>query len=454
MDFFNLMNKFRCDKTADYTHISMLPHGGLYKIPNEDLEEFYGQYNKCIEKGATFGILERPKDVGPMLVDVDIAKESDQLEKLYTRERTIEYARCFQKHLLGNTSLKSVDCWVLEKRPYLDGKGSCKNGFHLHFPTVWMVRAHRSFITKLVKSTNIEREFETLDDSAVRNNWLLYGSRKTVDQGPYKATYIVKTDGTLQRKRSSSILVRTLSIRNNQSRVTTSILERCLPKEIKQNKPKNNHCVDNDLITRCMETLDPSRADDYHNWIKVGCVLYTIDKENGFQRWDDFSRQSYKYDEDYLYKTWGRFRDYNYTIGTLVYLAKEDDPSFTVGVSLEPKRLLTTLGQVDQVYTYRKLVKMCKEKGIRGYMALSFDELCDVLVIPRQKKDESCKNIRTTPREVTLVEITSGERKTFKSIYAAAKSIGRNPGSISLKKNTLKTLKSKVDNREYRVEIV
>ena len=42
----------------------------------------------------------------------------------------------------------------------------------------------------------------------------------------------------------------------------------------------------------------------------------------------------------------------------------------------------------------------------------------------------------------------------FKSIYAAAKSIGRNPGSISLKKNTLKTLKSKVDNREYRVEIV
>ena len=41
----------------------------------------------------------------------------------------------------------------------------------------------------------------------------------------------------------------------------------------------------------------------------------------------------------------------------------------------------------------------------------------------------------------------------FKSIYAAAKSIGRNPGSISLKKNTLKTLKSKVDTCEYRVEV-
>ena len=82
MNFFNLMNKFRCDKIADYTHVSMYPHGGLYKIPNEDLEEFYGQYNECIRRGAKFGILERPKDVGPMLVDVDIAKESNQLQKL------------------------------------------------------------------------------------------------------------------------------------------------------------------------------------------------------------------------------------------------------------------------------------------------------------------------------------------------------------------------------------
>ena len=86
-------------------------------------------------------------------------------------------------------------------------------------------------------------------------------------------------------------------------------------------------------------------------------------------------------------------------------------------------------------------------------MALSFDELCDVLAIPKQKKDESCKDIRTTPIKVTLVETTSGERKTFKSIYSAAKSIGRNPGSVSVKKNTSKTLKSKFDSCEYRVEI-
>ena len=440
MNFFDLMNKFKCDKTADYTHVSMLPHGELYRIPDEDMEVFYGQYSKCIEKGAKFGILERPKDIGPMLVDVDIAKRADLLERLYTKERTIEYAKCFQKHLLENTDLKSVDCWILEKRPYLDGKGNCKNGFHLHFPTVWMTRAHRSFITKLVKDTTIEQEYETLDDSAVRNNWLLYGSRKTEKQGSYKVKYIVETDGTILKKRSSSILVKTLSIRNNQSKVTTSILESCLPKETKRQQSKPTTPLNDSLLTRCMDALDSSRADDYHDWIRIGCILYTIDKENGFQRWDDFSKQSYKYDENYLYKTWSRFKNYNYTIGTLIYMAREDDEDFTVG---EPK--------VER-QTCRKLVKVCREKGIRGYMTMSFEELCDVLDLPRQKKDESCKNIRT-PIKVTLVETTSGERETFKSIYSAAKSIGRNPGSISAKKNTLKTLKSKFNDSEYRVEI-
>ena len=428
-------------RESDYTHVSMLPHGGLYRIPNEDMEVFCGQYSKCIEKGAKFGILERPKDIGPMLVDVDIAKKADRLERLYTKERTVEYAKCFQKHLLENTDLKSVDCWILEKKPYLDGKGNCKNGFHLHFPTVWMTRAHRSFITKLVKDTNIEQKYETLDDSAVRDNWLLYGSRKTEKQGSYRVRHIVETDGTVQRKRSSSILVKALSIRDNQSKITTSILESCLPKETKQNNPKTTTPLDDSLLTKCMEALDSSRADDYHDWIRIGCILYTIDKKNGLQRWDDFSKQSYKYDEDYLHKTWTHFKDYNYTIGTLIYMAKEDDENFTVGESKTIK------------YTYRKLVRVCKEKGIRGYMALSFDELCNVLAIPKQKKDESCKDIRTTPIKVTLVETTSGERKTFKSIYSAAKSIGRNPGSVSTRKNTSKTLKSKFNNSEYRVEI-
>ena len=302
--------------------------------------------------------MERPKDIGPMLVDVDIAKESNKVESLYTRGRVVEYAKCFQKYLMDYTGLESVDCYVLEKPPYMN-KGNCKNGFHLHFPTVWMSKNHRSLITKLVKETNITREFETLDDAAVRNNWLLYGSRKAEDQSPYKLSFVVNTDGTITTRRSSSILFKTLSIRNNPTKTTTTILEKYIdrPKEGRPLSPTS--LADNNLITRCMEALDPSRADDYHDWIKIGCILYTIDKANGFQRWDSFSSLSQKHDLDYLFKTWGRFKEYNYTIGSLVYLAKQDNPNFSV------KEPMTRL--LGHRYTRRQLINMCRGRKLHNY---------------------------------------------------------------------------------------
>ena len=128
-----------------------------------------------------------------------------------------------------------------------------------------------------------------------------------------------------------------LSIRNNITGVTNRVLEKFIEspaiRRKQRSKPLNATAgsVYDSLLTRCMNALDPSRADDYHDWIRIGCILYSIDKENGFQRWDEFSKQSYKYDEDYLHKTWSRFKDYNYTIGSLIYMAKEDDESFTVG---------------------------------------------------------------------------------------------------------------------------
>ena len=446
MSFYGLMNKYKVNREDNsYTHVSIFPYGGLYNIPNEDIEEFYNQYNLQIRNGAKFGILERPKDIGPMLVDVDIAKKSTTLEALYTKDRVLAYATTFQKYLITHTDITDhakLECYVLKKKPYLDTKGNCKNGFHLHFPSVWMTRAHRSFITKLVKDTNIEQEYETLDDSAVRNNWFLYGSRKTEKQGSYILKYSVNVDGSSCPKKSTTSLVRTLSIRNNVTGVTNKVLEKFIkssPKPSKQTeggKPKTTKPLNDSLLTRCMDALDSSRADDYHDWIRIGCILYTIDKENGFQRWDDFSKQSYKYDEDYLYKTWSRFKDYNYTIGSLIYMAREDDESFTV----------------RKVYTKRELLKMCKDKELKAFTTKTVDELCSLLCLPFQEKNAR-GGTKCTSGVVTLTNVENNETQTFKSIYSAAKFVGRNPGSVSVRKNTSKTLKSKFDNSEYRVEI-
>ena len=99
-------------------------------------------------------------------------------------------------------------------------------------------------------------------------------------------------------------------------------------------------------------------------------------------------------------------------------------------------------------FTVQQLANMCKERGLKRCSTLN--ELCNVLGLP-----PPCDKPRGGPRRpVVLVEINSGEGTDFKSIYSAAKAIGRNPGSIHLKKNTEKTLKSKVDDREYQILIL
>ena len=430
MSFYSLMNKYKVNRgDDDYTHVSMFPYGGSYNIPNENIEEFYNQYNLQIRNGAKYGILERPKDIGPMLVDIDIVKPSEKIQSLYTKERVMMYALSFQKYLMSHTDITDhtkLECYVLEKKPYLDTKGNCKNGFHLHFPFVWMTREHRSLITKLVKELDIEQKYETLDDSAVRNNWFLYRSRKTETQGSYILKYSINVDGSTNPKRPRDGCVRTLSIRNNLTGITNKVLDKFIKSSpAKQGKPKPTTPLDDSLLTRCMEALDPSRSDDYHDWIKIGCILYTIDKENGFQRWDEFSKLSYKYDEDYLIKTWRRFKDYNYTIGSLIYLAREDDEDFSI----------------RKVYTKRELLEICKDKGLKAYTTKS------------QEKNKKGGVKRSLRKVVTLTNVENNQTLTFKSIYSASKFIGRNPGSVSTRKNTSKTLKSVFDNSEYRIEI-
>ena len=438
MSFYSLMNKYKVDKTEDYTHVSMFPYGGCYKIPDESIEEFYNQYNLQIRAGGKYGILERPKDIGPMIVDIDIVKPSEEKQSLYTKGRVMVYATAFQNFLKTHTDIddnKKLECYVLEKKPYLDGKGNCKNGFHLHFPFIWMSREHRSLVTKFVKELDIEQEFETLDDSAVRNNWFLYRSRKTDTQGSYILKYSIDFDMSTNPKRPGDGCVRKLSIRNNPTGITNKVLDVFLEKppvrKRQELKPKTSS--DDSLISRCMESLDPSRADDYHDWIKIGCILHTIDKESGFQRWNDFSKQSHKYDEDYLTKTWHYFKNYNYTIGSLIYLAREDDEKFFI----------------RKIYSRRELLEKCEDRGIKYFKDKSVSELCNLLCLPPQEGNGK----RLLGKTVKLINVETKESQTFKSIYSAAKFVGRNPGSISGKKNTCKIIESVFDNVKYTVEI-
>ena len=135
MSFFSLMNKYKVsrEQSQEHSHVSMLPYGGLYNIPDDELEEFYEEYNKHIRDGAKYGILEKPKNIGPMIVDIDISKPLEEMTltkskerkpkgRLYTNERVKQYVKAFQERLANYTDItdhSKLECYVLEKRPYI-----------------------------------------------------------------------------------------------------------------------------------------------------------------------------------------------------------------------------------------------------------------------------------------------------------------------------------------------
>lgn len=81
-------------------------------------------------------------------------------------------------------------------------------------------------------------------------------------------------------------------------------------------------------IMELVTMLNPERADNYDDWIRVGWCLHTINphSEELFLIWDEFSRKSRKYDENACEKEWSKMRPTGLTIGSLHFWAQQDNP--------------------------------------------------------------------------------------------------------------------------------
>ena len=50
------------------SHCMMYPHGGNFQIGNKDIYNFYKDYTTLIQNGECIGMLEKPLDMGPMIL--------------------------------------------------------------------------------------------------------------------------------------------------------------------------------------------------------------------------------------------------------------------------------------------------------------------------------------------------------------------------------------------------
>lgn len=84
-------------------------------------------------------------------------------------------------------------------------------------------------------------------------------------------------------------------------------------------------CEDYDLIKALVECLNSDRVETYDKWLDVGFCLYNID-EDLLELWDEFSQKSCKYTSGECEKFWYKMSKKNFTIGSLKYWAKQDNP--------------------------------------------------------------------------------------------------------------------------------
>ena len=99
-------------------------------------------------------------------------------------------------------------------------------------------------------------------------------------------------------------------------------------KKIEEKHKMNNVNMD-EIIEIMNKCISPIRANDYNSWIEVGMCLYNIeesDNDSCFKLWDDFSKQSDKYDEVECCKKWHSFRKGGLNVGSLYYFGQQDNP--------------------------------------------------------------------------------------------------------------------------------
>ena len=379
-----------------YTHVSLIQPKGKYSLSSRMvMDKFWMLYSKIIlsEEETILGIAEVPQQHTAVIVDVDLKfemKYHPEQPTLYTEKFVEQLVHIYQdvlSEVVKDIQPSDLMCVLLEKPMYQspDNYDHWKNGFHLHFPKLFLSRVDQEIIiipkvrqymsenrhgildefnTFVDQLVNLKRITDLIDMATTRNAWLLYGSRKTEQQETYKISKIydfkmekmdiieafidyVVYDGEDERIQLTDAniefhLPRILSIFPSNRPVKETLPQiftsSSLLPFIQHKKPiiaeddnRDENQVEQDIQTarNIIKFLDPKRADTYMDWMTIGWALYNISQgsSDGMEIWLDFSRQSSKFNEVKCIYEWSHMEDRKkITLGTLKFFAKQDQP--------------------------------------------------------------------------------------------------------------------------------
>ena len=365
----------------EFTHTSL--SGGSYYIQGEDMDEFYEVYKKAVGSPDLY-LTERPKSFAPIIVDLDLRGGKE-----YSEEQIKEIVRTLMGVIDEYIKIpKETDIYVLRKPARLD-KGVIKNGMHIEMPDVVAMKEFHEFLRNSTYETiyeilapngytNTANDIYDKGVSSLRNNWLMYGSRKPGELNAWRVEHVyVYDNGHLADKGDipeDHELVEILSIRDKYD-VTEMKME--LPVIVKPPKSEAGSQMTSltyqnidsyENVRTLVGLLNKKRADDYHDWIQLGWCLHNINKSQSYlSLWDEFSTQSYKYKEGECEKQWSRMRDEGLGIGSLCKWAREDSPEAYEEIinKLSQEITLEQLLKSSKTYKYEYVKKVFEKRMVK-----------------------------------------------------------------------------------------
>lgn len=348
-EFMSFLDEHRVYGDVAFTHTGLdTLMKGKYNIPDESAERFHELYTSALEGGMPMSLTEKHKEMGPLLVDLDLlfSQEIGLVRKITEQNITSLYQIYILvlSHIFGDSVSDDLkDAYVFVKPEPVHHNGNIKDGVHIIFPKLvvktdvqltvreYVVKECRE--SKLFSIIGCKNTVEDIIDEAVvkRNNWLMYGSSKT-GNNPYELAYRLSWDG--ENGSVSKIdcddmegppvedPVNFFSIRNKQE-ISYELVDAC---DIECEYVHNNDLSDATVAKKLVSLLSRQRSVDYNTWIEVGFCLHNINKTVLLDTWIQFSKQSDKYKDGECEKLWRNFKNDGLTVGSLHRWARIDNP--------------------------------------------------------------------------------------------------------------------------------
>lgn len=366
--------------TVWHTHVSMVQPRGKFQFNRNIFNNFWQNYCSVMttENESMFGIAEKPQAYTPVLVDVDIkvvdSEELDYGEHLYTEHNVLSIIKTYQnvlRDIVEDCTEDKLTCILLEKPIYFITTKDVryvKNGFHLHFPKLFLSKVDQTvhLLPRVKKNIKEQKVFSNIgvddsssviDDSCCSVPWLLYGSRKSEESQPYTFSKVFDgncnetnleesfSDYKLYDEDEEEIDIKG-NVRYNLPRILSILPFGRETSDVKEGleylrnhtiKPKISNKIKHATVNveeqlkevrELLPMLADFRADVYTEWMNIGWVLYNIGdgSQEALDLWLEFSSRSDKYDESKCIYEWERMVKKDKTIGTLKHFAKHDSP--------------------------------------------------------------------------------------------------------------------------------